>query len=154
MRRSEREIKDIDEIEQILKTAKVCRISMVEDGKPYLVPLNFGYQDKAIYVHSAKSGRKIEILKKNNNVCFEVDIDSVIVEGERACDYSARYKSVIGFGKAIFIEEEAQKMKALDILMGQYVKDGPATHVYSQKDVERIEVIKIAIDEMTGKKSG
>ncbi|MBC7960501.1 MAG: pyridoxamine 5'-phosphate oxidase family protein, partial [Vallitaleaceae bacterium] len=134
MRRSEREIKELDEIEQILRTAKVCRVSMVDDGKPYLVPLNFGYQDKALYFHSAKSGRKIEILKNNNNVCFEVDIDMVIVEGERACDYCARYNSVIGFGKAIFIEEEAQKMKALDILMGQYVKDGPDNHVYSQKD--------------------
>lgn len=154
MRRANREIQSIEEIEQILLESKVCRLAMVDDGKPYIVPLNYGYKDHILYFHCAREGRKVDILKKNNVVCFEVDTDLVVVGGESACDYTAKYRSVIGMGKAYFVEDQEEMKSGLDILMQQYVKNGPITFEYSQSNMMHIFLMKVMIDEMTGKKSG
>ncbi len=155
MRRANREITSLEEIEQVLQEAQVCRLAMVdEEGMPYIVPLNYGYKDNVLYFHCAREGRKLDILKKNNRVCFEVDIDMVIVGGEKACNYTAKYKSVIGIGKAYFVDDHEGMKAGLDVLMAQYVKSGPTTFEYDQKNMSHIFVMKVVIDEMTGKKSG
>ena len=71
MRRKDKEIKDKEVIESIIKRATVCRIALSENNVPYIVPLSFGYKDNCLYFHSAPEGRKIDIIKQNNNVCFE-----------------------------------------------------------------------------------
>lgn len=154
MRRANREIQGIEEIEEVLKLSKVCRLAMVDDGKPYIIPLNYGYNNKVLYFHCAREGRKIDILKKNNFVCFEVDTDMVVVEGERACDYTARYRSVIGTGKAYFVQEYEEMKEGLNLIMQQYVKNGSTSFEYAPEVMDRIFLIKVIIDEMTGKKSG
>ena len=78
MRRKEKEIKDRKEIISILQKAKICRIGLSENNKPYIVPMNFGYKEGCLYFHCANEGRKIGIIKKNNNVCFEIDTDHKI----------------------------------------------------------------------------
>lgn len=154
MRRSNREITSIEEIEQVLRDSKVCRLAMVDAGMPYIVPLNYGYEDHVLYFHCAREGRKIDILKKNNVVCFEVDTDMVVVEGPVACDYTAQYRSVIGTGKAFFVTDYDEMKKGLDILMQQYVKGGTTAFEYPEAMLDRIFLIKVIVDEMTGKKSG
>lgn len=77
MRRKDREITDICAILELVSECKVCRLAMTDGGIPYIVPLNYGYEyaDGALtfYFHSAKEGRKLEILKKNPAVCLELD---------------------------------------------------------------------------------
>lgn len=111
MRRKDKQITDIKIIEEILAKADVCRIAMCDGGVPYLVPVNFGYRDRALYIHSAHEGRKMDILKKNDHVCFEVETDVEILEGDAACDWGTRYRSVIGSGRARFIEESTEKRR-------------------------------------------
>ena len=72
MRRKDLEIKDAKEIEAIIKSGKVCRIALSYDDKPYVVPMNYGYKDNALYFHSAKQGKKIDLIAKNSSVCFEI----------------------------------------------------------------------------------
>ncbi len=152
MRRKEKEITDRSIIEAIIKQSVVCRLGMSDNGQPYVVPLCFGYADNALYFHSAGAGRKIDILKQNNRVCFEFDIDPVLVKkGQDACDWGMAYQSVIGFGRAVFIEDEASKRKALSIIMNQY---GDGQFQYADVKLSRTAVIKIDIEEMTGKRSG
>jgi len=74
MRRKDREIKDTIEIESIINRFPVCRIDLSENGLPYIIPVCFGYNDKRLYFHSANDGKKIDQIKKNNNVSFEFDI--------------------------------------------------------------------------------
>jgi hypothetical protein len=150
MRRKEREIKDKKEIEQILKDGSICRIAMVDKDKPYLVPMNFGYRDGALYLHSAREGKKIELIKKNPNVCFEVDEIVQFRKAKLACDWGVEYKSVIGSGKAVFLADPGEKSRAFDIIMAQY-SDG--AYDYPDTMLERTLVIKIEIERMTGKKS-
>ena len=151
MRRSEKEIDDIGVIEEILRTASVCRLGLCEGNRPYVVPLCFGYEENALYVHCASQGKKMEILRKNKNVCFEVDIEQEFIKGETACDCGMKYRSVIGFGKAVFVEDAESKRKALDIIMQNYL-DG--TFEYLEEAVEKTVVVKIEIESMSGKKSG
>ena len=151
MRRKEKEITDKSEIESIIRKSMVCRLGLADDSTPYVVPLCFGYDNGALFFHSAKEGRKIEILKKNNQVCFEFDIAPEVQPGGReACAWGMKYRSVIGFGKASFIEDPEKRRKALDIIMRQYA-DGDFE--YSEKSFEKALVIKVEIESMTGKKS-
>jgi len=93
---------------------------------------------------------KIDILKKNNKVAFEVDLDYALIESHRACGFSMDYESVIGFGRAFFIEDTNQKKEALDIIMAHY---SPNKFEYELDELEKVSLIRIDIDSMTGKKS-
>jgi nitroimidazol reductase NimA-like FMN-containing flavoprotein (pyridoxamine 5'-phosphate oxidase superfamily) len=151
MRRKDKEISDESGIKAIIKQSNVCRLGMVNGSKPYIVPLCFGYQDNTLYFHGALEGRKIDLLRKNPNVCFEFDLGAETIESENACDWSAKYQSVIGFGKAVFIESVDEKRKALGIIMGQY---SDRTFEFPENKLKATAVIKVEIDSITGKSSG
>jgi len=105
-----------------------------------------------LYFHSAKEGKKIDILRKNNQVCFEMDNEGEIVKGHRACSWGMKYVSVIGFGQAFFIEDDIGKKKALDILMEKYA--GRSGFSYADDELEKIIIIDVKIDQISGKQSG
>jgi hypothetical protein len=152
MRRRDREIKERESMESIIRRASVCRMGLSEDNMPYVVPLNFGYKDNFLYFHSAKEGKKIDMIRKNNHVCFEVDIEHKLVQGEDPCDWSMKYRSVIGFGRASLVEDQEEKRRALDIISEHYA--GKQSFEYLQKSVDNLAIIKVTIESMTGKKSG
>lgn len=151
MRRHEQEITEIETIEEILQKASVCRIGLVDDNIPYIVPVCFGYQDGSIYLHSSPRGRKIEVMRRNNNVCFEVDVDVEMVPGAEACEWSVKYRSVIGFGKASLVENKEEKIAALNVIMKHY--SGTSAHEYRPHSFKSAAIIKIQIESMTGKRS-
>ena len=150
MRRKDKEITDKAEIESIIGRSMVCRLAMTDKGQPYIVPLCFGYKDNTLYFHSAGQGKKLDILKKNNLVCFEFDIDCEPIKEDKACDWGMKYKSVVGFGKASFIKDFESKCKALDVIMQQYSGE---SFVYPEAKVKNAVVIKVEIENMTGKYS-
>lgn len=151
MRRKEKEIKDRSAIEEIVRQAPVCRLGLVDGDQPYVVPMNFGYRDGVLYVHGALQGRKMDILRKNQNVCVEFDIRTTLVPSENACDWGVRFQSVIAFGKAVVLEDTAEKQKALDIIMAHY---SDRSYSYPENRLKATAVIKIVIDAMTGKQAG
>ena len=152
MRRRQFEIKDPAIIEEILSGSEVCRIAMIDNGRPYIVPLNYGYRKNAIYFHSSPLGRKIEILKANNRVCFEIELSCQIIKKEKPCDWGAEYRSVIGYGTIEFITDFNGKKEGLDIIMSHYGKTG--NNEYSEKEVENVLIFKLHIEEITGKQKG
>jgi nitroimidazol reductase NimA-like FMN-containing flavoprotein (pyridoxamine 5'-phosphate oxidase superfamily) len=151
MRRKDQEITDIAAIEDIIHKAQVCRLGLSENGRPYIVPLCFGYKDNTFYFHSAREGKKLDIIRKNNNVCFEIDIDQELVKGKKACNCSMKYRSVIGFGRAEIIDDIEQKRRALNIIMQNYFE---GLFRYHQESIENTVIIKVEIESMTGKKLG
>jgi nitroimidazol reductase NimA-like FMN-containing flavoprotein (pyridoxamine 5'-phosphate oxidase superfamily) len=151
MRRKEQEITDRAAIESIIAKSTVCRLALSTNDRPYIVPLCFGYADNALYFHTAREGKKIDILKKNNRVCFEVDCDNELVSNDTPCKWSMRYRSVVGFGKASVIDDPESKRRALDIVMQHY---GGQPSEYSSINMEKMLVIKVEIESMTGKYSG
>ncbi len=155
MRNKKKEITDINVINNILNQANICRIALSHDNKPYIVPVNFAYKDNTIYIHSAKNGQKIEMIQKNNVVCFEVDIESEVLLTSNPCDCTTKYQSVIGYGKALLIDDKGKKQEALDIIVNKYYKktDGKSFE-YRDNCLNRTRIIKIEIESMSGKKSG
>lgn len=151
MRRREKEITDRKLIESIIHKAAVCRIGLCDQGTPYVVPLSFGYKDNCLYFHSAGEGRKIDVLKRNNHVCFEVDIDVECVPSETPCKWSVKYLSVIGFGYASFVKGLQEKKEALNIIMDHY---SGRSYQYPEEALAKVTIIKVEIDTMTGKRSG
>ena len=147
----EKEILKVPAIEVIIKKALICRLGLSDGEKPYIVPLSFGYKDKTLYFHSAAKGKKIDIIRKNPRVCFEIDINSKIIKAEDACKWSMRYQSVIGYGKAVFLQNNDEKQKALKIIMNQY---SDRQYHFIDKEIQKLAVIKLEIEDMTGKQSG
>lgn len=150
MRRKDRKIKRQAELEEIIRKAIVCRIAVSDGDSPYVFPVCFGYKDRFLYFHSAQEGKKIDILRKNNKVCLEVDIDTELMSGEKGCDWGMRYKSVIGFGKADFIESPEEKKKAFHIILDHYAN---RSYDFSEESLKNVVLVKILVESLTGKES-
>lgn len=151
MRRKEREITDRTEIDEILGLAKVMHLALSDNNMPFLVPVFFTYDGTSLYFHSAKAGTKIGILKKNNNVCFEVSIDNGVVESDMACDFEAKHRTVIGFGKAEFVESEEEKKQVLNKIVALFTDK---KFEFPKGNLNATAVIRIRIDSIKGKKHG
>ena len=151
MRRQDKEITERGIMDSIIRSAKVCRIALCDGTLPYLVPMCFGYDGRNIYLHSAKEGRKIDVLKRNPHVCFEFESDCEVKHADKACSFSMRYRSVIGSGKACLVEDGDERLQALRLIIGQYTDK---TFVMNINELKGISVYRVDIDEITGKQSG
>ncbi|MEJ2665333.1 MAG: pyridoxamine 5'-phosphate oxidase family protein, partial [Spirochaetia bacterium] len=130
----------------------VLRIALTDGNQPYLVPMNYGFEGNTIYLHSAREGKKLDIIKKNNNVCFEISDRVETIESEKACNFGTRYRSVIGTGKITMVTDRDAIIKALRIIMRQHTESTDWT--FSEQMLLRIVILKIDILSMTGKISG
>jgi nitroimidazol reductase NimA-like FMN-containing flavoprotein (pyridoxamine 5'-phosphate oxidase superfamily) len=151
MRRKDREITDPAEMESILCESAVCRIALAVAGEPYIIPVSFGYENGAVYIHSATEGKKITLLRKNPRCCFEVDQYEGIIQGKNPCSWGMRYRSVIGCGRAVILSDPAEKKQGLACIVRHYQGGTP---VFSDDEVKNVAVIRIAIESMTGRKAG
>jgi hypothetical protein len=153
MRRNEREITGIDEIEAIISRCDVCRIALADENIPYIVTMNFGYSggaDKKLFFHSAGEGRKIDLIRKNNYVCFEMDTDHDLKSGRKACDFSMKYSSVVGWGYIFIINDNEEKREGLNSIMRHYTHN--TEFRYKQDVFNRTTLLKLVIKTMSGKK--
>ncbi len=153
MLREKQEITEKTAIEAIIKESVVCRLALSDNDQPYIVPLCFGYQDNNLYFHTGPKGRKLEILRKNQKVCFEFEVGVDVVKGEKPCQWNMLYKSVIGSGKAVLLEntdDMEERQRAIEIIIRQY-----SDKLFSLSDIKlnKVIIIKVKIDRMTGKHS-
>ena len=152
MRKKEREISDMSEIESIMVSSDVCRIAFADANIPYIVTMNFGYCSKnngRLYFHCAPEGRKIEMMKKNNFVCFEMDADHHLTTGKSACDYGMKYRSVIGYGHLSIVNDEEEKIYGLNQIMTHY--SGSEEFLYKPGSLIKTLVLRLEISEISGK---
>ena len=148
MHRNEREITDKKDIDDIIRRCRVCHLAMCDEGQPYIVPLNFGYDGGFIYFHAAPEGRKIDIIKRNNRVGFEFDILHDIVTAQQACDWGAKYESVIGSGTAEIVDNLEAKKDALKCIMRQY---SGGTWDFPEEILQKTLILRVCILEISGK---
>lgn len=154
MRRKDREVTDRKEIEEIIKQCKVCHIAMSDDGMPYVIPLNFGYRfigddSLELYFHSALNGRKLDILRKNNKVCFEISYVGETIVSEEVCRSGCAYASVIGYGEVTFLEDNLDKCNGLSFL---FAHQTGREMIFEKKQAKSVCVFKLVSKEYTGKR--
>ena len=152
MTKREFKITDEAEIREILDTAKVLRLGLAVDNEPHIIPLNYGYSMEegklTFYLHSAVKGSKLELMGNNPNVCFELDCDLVPFEGKVACQYGLSYTALSGRGRAVIVEDTAEKMEAMSILMKtQTGKD----FTFNERLVSIVAVIRVDVTEFAAK---
>lgn len=153
MRRAEREVTDISEIDKVLAEAQVCRLALFDGEYPYIIPMCFGYNldgDKLqIYLHSAAQGKKIDLIKKNNRAAFEIDRLNRIVGGEIACSFTAEYESITGVG-TIDILNGIEKLTGLNTIMNKYDAISKE-HKYSENMLNNVVILKLTVDSFSCK---
>lgn len=152
MRRKDREVRDIKEIINILEKCKTAHVAMIDNGMPYVVPLSYGYVlengELTLYFHSAKEGRKIDILKENNKVCFDISCEGEPLHAETPCNSGYYYSSIIGNGQAEFIEDIEESCKALGEMF--YCQTGRRV-AFTEEQANSVCIFKIISHDFTGK---
>ena len=153
MRRSDREIKNIEEIMAVMRQCDVCRLALNDDGYPYIVPLNFGFTDDAgkieLFFHSAAEGHKLDLIRKDARAAFEMDTEHRLqyFEDKGYCTYA--YASVMGRGRITILPDE-EKPAALRTIMDHY---HPGENAYfNPAAMPRTTVYKLTVEEITGKR--
>lgn len=153
MRRKDREVTDIGEIRQILDSCMTVCVSMIDGDRPYSVPLNYGYEIEdgilTLYLHCAKEGRKIDILKSNNKACFTIFSEGEPIHAETPCSSGFFYSSVFGEGEAYFLEDMNEKKHALKILTAHQMK---RDYEFTDEQADSVCVFKIVSTNFTGKR--
>lgn len=153
MRRSDRQVTDFGKIKQILDDCKTCHLAMVDNGQPYVIPLSYAYtidnEVLTLYFHSAKEGRKISVLHKNNTVCFEMCNEGVpVFAAKTPCNSGYYYSSVHGFGSVYFIDDISEKCSALSLLMNHQAN---IKFDFTTEQVDSVCVFKVISTDFTGK---
>ena len=147
-------ITDKSEMFQVIEKCKVCYVSMVDQNNmPYVVPFNFGFRDGFIYLHSSQNGKKMDILRKNNNVCIAFSTDHQLKYQNEAvgCSYAMRFRSVLAYGQIEFIEEPKDKIEAMNIVMRNYTD---REFTFNAPAIREVCAYRVVISEMTGKMLG
>ena len=153
MRRTDREITNLAAIQKFIQQESIIRIAFYDEGDIYIVPVNYGYlfeNDKHIfYFHGAKAGRKFELTKSSPSVGFEIDGNYELLEADIACDFSARFQSVIGTGKLSLVDDFEEKIKGLNLLMKQSTRKDSWN--YENKMIDGVAVFKLEAEKLSCK---
>lgn len=146
-------IEEQERIEKVLKMCKVCFVGIVDDGCPYVIPMNFGYDDGIIYLHSAQEGRSIRAMEKNPQICvtFCTDTELIRQHPEVACSYRMKAASVICEGKVEFEEDFDEKERILGIIMKQYIDK---SFIFSVPAVNNVKIWKLPLKNVGAKEFG
>ena len=152
MTKRERQITDENQIMAIMDAGKVLHLGLCVDNEPYVVPMNYGYTKEdgklVVYLHSAVRGKKLDMLRANPRVFFEIDCDLMPFEGRVPCQYGLVYSSLMGRGTAVLVDDVEEKKQAMSILMKtQTGKD----FTFEDRLVTIVSVIRIDVEEYTAK---
>jgi nitroimidazol reductase NimA-like FMN-containing flavoprotein (pyridoxamine 5'-phosphate oxidase superfamily) len=154
MRRSDRELKSKEELINVLTDGKIIHIAFVDKNEPYIVTLNYGYSWDAekikLYFHSASEGRKVNCIKNNPRVCFTISICDPFVQGEQACNYGMKYRSVVGYGQMKIVENDKERISGLNLLMKQYT--GKDNWIYDDEMMKKTVVSCLEVEKISGKR--
>jgi len=151
MRRKDRLVENRAEIDAMIAGSEIVRLALSKHDEPYLVPLSFGYDGDAIYVHTARNGKKIEYFEASGRVCFEFERDVRFVRGNGdACEATCSYESVIGYGTIGEVTAPSDKTYALRQITCHYM---PAPSDFTDSALSKVRVWEICIESMTGKRS-
>lgn len=140
------------EIVDLLLSEKIGRLATVKDNIPYVVPLNFVYIKGKIYLHCATTGKKLDNIKANSSVCFQVDDNGLLLPADMPCSFTYRYKSVMIIGRAAVVDDPEERFLALNELVKKYDEDGRSAPLAPEM-MESTTVVAIEVHSMTGRKN-
>lgn len=141
---------DRAEIDGYVHQAKVCRVGLVDGDEAYIVPMNFGYHDGSLFFHSAKVGRKVELVQRNGKASFEMDIDLGLVTDQDAYKCTNHFICVMGTGQIELVKDDEERMIGLRALMDHYTKDN---YSMTDKCTDKTAVMRLRIEKISCKRN-
>ena len=151
MRRDDKEITSRYEIDEIIHGAQVCHLGLAVDGEPYVVPISFGYDGSAVYFHTAREGRKIEMIASNARVCVEFERNVELVKSEtKACKWTFSYESVIAYGDIEELSRTNDRTYGLNPIMMQY---SGREWRFDEPVLATTRIWRVVLREISGKRS-
>jgi uncharacterized protein len=151
LRRTDREILDRKNVDEIIRGSLVCRVALARNNQPYVIPLSFGYDGAALYLHTAAEGKKLEYFKANPQVCFEFERNVELrKDPQNACKWTFSFESVVGYGIIDELSRPEEKEHALNEIMRQY---SGRTWPFEAASLASVRVWRIVITSLTGKQS-
>jgi len=156
MRRADKEIRDMDLLKEILRSARYMTLAMSKNDQPYLVSLCYGYDDEknCIYFHCAKEGKKMDYLKANNLVWGQVLLDYGYSRSEDPCEGDYLYASIHFSGRVTFLDDPKEKQRAMERIIRQLDNDpDPLIKRLNPERLSRTTIGRIDVDYMSGKRS-
>lgn len=148
MRRTDREIKDTEALDNLLRQGDLVHLALADENRPYLVTLNYAYHNGALYIHCARQGKKIDILRKNPAVFFQIVLLNKLVTDEAACEWTTKFKSLSGEATAEIQDTHEEKREALQILMKHY---GMVNTDFTERETKNVLTVRLTIKSLTGK---
>lgn len=152
MRRADREVTDPVEIRDILARARVLHLGLNDDGRPYVVPMHYGFvfegEKLTLYTHCAREGHKLDLLRRDSRAFVEIDTDEALVPGAVACGWGACYASVMGSGTVTIVEDTDEKCRALALLMKTQTGDD---YAFTPQMAAAVTVLRIDVEAYTAK---
>lgn len=153
MRRQDRKITDPAMICAVLDKCRTLHLGLVEDGRAYIVPLNYGWTEEngryILYAHSAAEGRKIDLIRGGADVGFEMETGVEYFDADTACGWGNRYESIIGEGRATLLETPEEKRQALAAIMAHY--SARKDYTFEDAMVNLVQVIQIDVTALSCK---
>lgn len=153
MRRQDRKITDPAMICAVLDKCRTLHLGLVEDGRAYIVPLNYGWAEEngcyTLYAHSAAEGRKVDLIAGGADVGFEMECGIAYFDAETACGWGNRYESIIGEGRATLLSTPEEKRQALAAIMAHY--SARRDYTFEDAMVDLVQVIKIDVTALSCK---
>lgn len=140
------------QLKEILENGIIGRLVINDIQFPYVVSMNYGYDDEYIYLHSSKKGRKIELLSQNNNVTFQIDYYLNLIKNDLSCNWNIKGRSLVIKNQIEFVENNQEKIYALKKIMNNY--DTEKEYSFNDNSVKEVGIFKIKIDNYTIKESG
>lgn len=154
MRRADREIVSLDEMEAIMRRCEICRLVLNGDGYPYIVPLNFGYAREgdvfSLYFHCANEGMKLDLIRKDPRAAFEMEGMTEVVRDENACAFTMAYESLAGRGRVAITGEE-EKRTGMAAVMQQYAPE--RSFAFGENTLDGVTILRLDVEQMTGKRN-
>ncbi len=151
MRREGKEITEPAELQDVLRSARTLVLGIADEGAPYLVPLFFGCAGDRLYVHSGPAGTKMTLLARDPRVSFAAAEEAVILPGATSCRFTARSRSVVGYGTARVVTDESERVLGLEAIMRHY---SPQPASFDPVAMAKTVVLAIDIEELRGRRTG
>lgn len=154
MMHKNREITDPEKLREILQKSDVCHVAMIDGDYPYQVPMNYGFEYEdgklTLYFHCMKLGKKLDVIAKNDHVCFAMDCDHEYIMYDPRMHCTINYESIIGFGRISVVEDIEECRKGLTLLLRHH---GSEEGFEMPDSVFRgVKILKIDVESFTGKK--
>lgn len=154
MRRKDREITSAQELDDILERGNYLQLGLLDGNKPYVVPLNYGFEhregQRVFYFHGAGAGKKLDLIRKNPQAAFCVALEHGVIPGDTAGSYSFGYESVMGHGTLAILEDIHEKRRGLACLFSRYALE--TAFEITEQVLEKTMVLRLKVEEISGKR--